>query len=113
MMSSFYFQKSFLTSEHTKAGAAAESSSHTSQSAFQVDPQTHAWRYGPAQLWFDALGVPEDGHGLDYGFKMKVPYTCTSTCTSTSTCILYMYMYIYMYIYMYMYMYIVHVHVHV
>uniref|UniRef100_A0A670KHK3 Bromo domain-containing protein n=1 Tax=Podarcis muralis TaxID=64176 RepID=A0A670KHK3_PODMU len=29
------------------------------------------WRHGPAKLWYDMLGVPEDGSGFDYGFKMK------------------------------------------
>uniref|UniRef100_A0A670JDK3 Transcription initiation factor TFIID subunit 1 n=1 Tax=Podarcis muralis TaxID=64176 RepID=A0A670JDK3_PODMU len=34
-------------------------------------PKVAEWRYGPAQLWYDMLGVPEDGSGFDYGFKMK------------------------------------------
>ncbi|KAL0193218.1 hypothetical protein M9458_011514, partial [Cirrhinus mrigala] len=29
------------------------------------------WRYGPAQLWYDMLGVAEDGSGFHYGFKLK------------------------------------------
>lgn len=29
------------------------------------------WRHGPAKLWYDQLGVPEDGRGFDYGFKLK------------------------------------------
>jgi transcription initiation factor TFIID subunit 1 len=29
------------------------------------------WRYGPAQLWFDILNVPETGDGFNYGFKLK------------------------------------------
>ncbi|CAI5793403.1 transcription initiation factor TFIID subunit 1 isoform X4 [Podarcis lilfordi] len=29
------------------------------------------WRHGPAKFWYDMLGVPEDGSGFDYGFKMK------------------------------------------
>lgn len=29
------------------------------------------WRYGPAALWYDMLGVPENGEGFDYGFKLK------------------------------------------
>ena len=31
------------------------------------------WRYGPAALWYDMLGVPESGEGFDYGFKLKDP----------------------------------------
>ena len=65
-------QKSFLTSQHAITGTDAESGSHTTQSSFQVDPETRAWRFGPAQMWYDALSLPEDGRGLDYGFKLKV-----------------------------------------
>ena len=31
------------------------------------------WRYGPAALWYDMLGVPENGQDFDYGFKLKKP----------------------------------------
>lgn len=35
------------------------------------------WRYGPAQYWYDLLGVDESGENFDYGFKMKpVRFTC-------------------------------------
>ncbi|XP_032993539.1 transcription initiation factor TFIID subunit 1-like [Lacerta agilis] len=34
-------------------------------------PKVAEWRHGPAKLWYDMLGVPEDGSGFDYGFKMK------------------------------------------
>ncbi|KAF7237408.1 Transcription initiation factor TFIID subunit 1 [Varanus komodoensis] len=34
-------------------------------------PRVAEWRYGPAQLWYDMLGIPEDGSGFDYGFKLK------------------------------------------
>ncbi|XP_054025706.1 transcription initiation factor TFIID subunit 1 isoform X3 [Dryobates pubescens] len=34
-------------------------------------PKVAEWRYGPAQLWYDMLGIPEDGSGFDYGFKIK------------------------------------------
>uniref|UniRef100_A0A8B9FEQ2 Transcription initiation factor TFIID subunit n=1 Tax=Amazona collaria TaxID=241587 RepID=A0A8B9FEQ2_9PSIT len=46
-----------------------------SQSAGDTDkvtdtkPKVAEWRYGPAQLWYDMLGIPEDGSGFDYGFK--------------------------------------------
>jgi len=29
------------------------------------------WRHGPAALWYEMLGVNEDGTHLDYGFKVK------------------------------------------
>ena len=38
------------------------------------DPSTKIqceWRYGPAALWYELLGVSEDGSNLDYGFKLK------------------------------------------
>ena len=34
-------------------------------------PEIPAWRYGPAQLWYDMMGVDETGQGFDYGFKLK------------------------------------------
>nr|XP_014348630.1 PREDICTED: transcription initiation factor TFIID subunit 1 [Latimeria chalumnae] len=51
--------------------------SKSSQSTGDTDkvaeskPRVVEWRYGPAQLWYDMLGVPEDGTGFDYGFKLK------------------------------------------
>lgn len=48
-------------------------SEETAQHIHKLDhaPKVAPWRYGPAQLWYDMLGVPEDGEGFDYGFKMK------------------------------------------
>uniref|UniRef100_A0A665WVY2 Transcription initiation factor TFIID subunit n=1 Tax=Echeneis naucrates TaxID=173247 RepID=A0A665WVY2_ECHNA len=34
-------------------------------------PKVAEWRYGPAQLWYDMLCVPEDGSNFNYGFKLK------------------------------------------
>ncbi|XP_043996850.1 transcription initiation factor TFIID subunit 1 isoform X4 [Gambusia affinis] len=34
-------------------------------------PKVAEWRYGPAQLWYDMLGVPEDGSNFNYGFQLK------------------------------------------
>jgi len=34
-------------------------------------PNVADWRFGPAQLWYDILGVPETGEEFDYGFKMR------------------------------------------
>ena len=41
----------------------------------EVDPETREWRFGPAKIWYDMIGVSEDGSGLDYGFKLKVGWT--------------------------------------
>ncbi|XP_029704240.1 transcription initiation factor TFIID subunit 1 isoform X5 [Takifugu rubripes] len=34
-------------------------------------PKVAEWRYGPAQLWYDMLGVSEDGSNFNYGFKLR------------------------------------------
>lgn len=34
------------------------------------------WRHGPAALWYEMLGVNEDGSNLDYGFKVKEVHAC-------------------------------------
>uniref|UniRef100_A0A6I8P397 Transcription initiation factor TFIID subunit 1 n=1 Tax=Ornithorhynchus anatinus TaxID=9258 RepID=A0A6I8P397_ORNAN len=47
------------------AGAAAK--------VAEAEPRVAEWRYGPARLWYDMLGVPEDGGGFDYGFRLKEP----------------------------------------
>lgn len=36
-----------------------------------MGPKVADWRFGPAQLWYDMLDVPETGEGFDYGFKVK------------------------------------------
>lgn len=37
----------------------------------ETRPKVAEWRYGPAQLWYDMLGVSEDGSNFNYGFKLK------------------------------------------
>ncbi|NXX44027.1 TAF1 factor, partial [Tricholaema leucomelas] len=44
-------------------------------------PKVAEWRYGPAQLWYDMLGIPEDGSGFDYGFKLKEKEQEVQGCT--------------------------------
>lgn len=34
-------------------------------------PKVADWRFGPAQIWYDMLEVPETGEGFNYGFKVK------------------------------------------
>uniref|UniRef100_A0A671L622 Transcription initiation factor TFIID subunit n=1 Tax=Sinocyclocheilus anshuiensis TaxID=1608454 RepID=A0A671L622_9TELE len=36
----------------------------------EMRPKVAEWRYGPAQLWYDMLGVPEDGSGFYYGLLL-------------------------------------------
>lgn len=51
----------------------------------EVRPKVAEWRYGPAQLWYDMLGVPEDGSGFHYGFKLKDDQQQDSTDTAEKT----------------------------
>lgn len=34
-------------------------------------PKVADWRYGPAQIWYDMLEVPDSGDGFNYGFKVR------------------------------------------
>nr|CAD7459085.1 unnamed protein product [Timema tahoe] len=36
-----------------------------------LGPRVADWRFGPAQVWYDMLEVPETGDGFNYGFKLK------------------------------------------
>uniref|UniRef100_A0A8D8TL30 Transcription initiation factor TFIID subunit 1 n=1 Tax=Cacopsylla melanoneura TaxID=428564 RepID=A0A8D8TL30_9HEMI len=36
-----------------------------------LGPRAADWRFGPAQIWYDMLDVPETGEGFNYGFKVK------------------------------------------
>lgn len=51
---------------------ASETISKGSSADSQVDNEqwikVAPWRYGPAQYWYDMLGVQETGEGFDYGF---------------------------------------------
>uniref|UniRef100_A0ABM0LZA8 Transcription initiation factor TFIID subunit 1-like n=1 Tax=Saccoglossus kowalevskii TaxID=10224 RepID=A0ABM0LZA8_SACKO len=37
----------------------------------ECKPKVAEWRYGPAQYWYDLLGVDPTAQELDYGFKLK------------------------------------------
>ncbi|XP_063824981.1 transcription initiation factor TFIID subunit 1 [Ostrinia nubilalis] len=52
----------------------ANADNNTSNSGDKSQRPTPAhWRFGPAQVWYDMLNVPETGDGFDYGFKLKAP----------------------------------------
>ncbi|XP_011313489.1 transcription initiation factor TFIID subunit 1, partial [Fopius arisanus] len=36
-----------------------------------MEPKVADWRFGPAQIWYDMLEVPETGDGFNYGFKIS------------------------------------------
>ncbi len=59
--------------EVSKPCPVSSSAAQTSQSG---DPLTRDWRFGPARVWYDSIGVPEDGQSLDYGFQLKVNTLC-------------------------------------
>lgn len=35
-----------------------------------MDPKVTDWRFGPAQIWYDILKIPETGENFNYGFKL-------------------------------------------
>ncbi|XP_015517469.2 transcription initiation factor TFIID subunit 1 [Neodiprion pinetum] len=45
-----------------------------------MGPKVADWRFGPAQIWYDMLEVPETGDGFNYGFKLaeKTEEVCKS-----------------------------------
>ncbi|XP_050560992.1 transcription initiation factor TFIID subunit 1 isoform X2 [Spodoptera frugiperda] len=49
-----------------------DNNSNNSNDKSQRPTPAH-WRFGPAQMWYDMLNVPETGDGFDYGFKIKAP----------------------------------------
>ena len=54
------------------------------------DPETSEWRFGPAKVWYDMMGVPEDGQGLSYGYKVKVrphSFSMCMVCVCVCVCV--------------------------
>ncbi|XP_076446577.1 LOW QUALITY PROTEIN: transcription initiation factor TFIID subunit 1-like [Babylonia areolata] len=51
----------------------AESSSNSQENGNDMDQRLKVapWRYGPAQFWYDRMGVDDTGENFDYGFKLK------------------------------------------
>ncbi|CAL1535229.1 unnamed protein product [Lymnaea stagnalis] len=44
---------------------------HLGHKESDQDMEIAPWRYGPAQYWYDHLGVDETGHDFHYDFKLK------------------------------------------
>ncbi|XP_044752850.1 transcription initiation factor TFIID subunit 1 isoform X2 [Coccinella septempunctata] len=40
------------------------------QAKDDTGPKAADWRFGPAQMWYDMLEVPENAENFDYGFKV-------------------------------------------
>lgn len=67
----FFLQTQFLSETSVEAKPSSSGTAAKNQSC-SSDPFTKEWRFGPAKVWYDAMGVPEDGSTLDYGFTVKV-----------------------------------------
>ncbi|KAJ8966592.1 hypothetical protein NQ314_003444 [Rhamnusium bicolor] len=48
-----------------------EENKHEMEKKDDSGPKAADWRFGPAQIWYDMLEVPETGDGFNYGFKVK------------------------------------------
>lgn len=53
------------------ARSQGRSEKNADSSGKESDLDVAPWRYGPAQYWYDQLGVKETGEGFDYGFKQQ------------------------------------------
>lgn len=49
----------------------------------ECGPKVADWRFGPAQIWYDMLEVPETGDGFNYGFKLKEKVRISFCCLKT------------------------------
>ncbi|XP_066256544.1 transcription initiation factor TFIID subunit 1 [Euwallacea similis] len=52
----------------------------------ETGPKAADWRFGPAQIWYDMLEVPEGGDGFNYGFKLKDEKEVSSKLEEPSDC---------------------------
>lgn len=61
----FFFQEKFLKPlQQSKVDEKQET-----QAKDDTGPKAADWRFGPAQMWYDMLEVPENAENFDYGFK--------------------------------------------
>jgi transcription initiation factor TFIID subunit 1 len=49
----------------------SQSGSQEQGESNDMEPKVADWRFGPAQVWYDMLEVPETGDGFNYGFRLK------------------------------------------
>ncbi|XP_060584432.1 transcription initiation factor TFIID subunit 1-like isoform X2 [Ruditapes philippinarum] len=54
-----------------ESGSVSKSDKKSEGGTKEGDIDVAPWRYGPAQYWYDMLGINETGEGFDYGFKVK------------------------------------------
>ena len=68
----FFLQESFHLPAQSKTENKTKSSVQGGTGLRRREhPETEAWRFGPAKVWYDQIGVPDDGSNLNYGFKLK------------------------------------------
>ncbi|XP_074028237.1 TATA-box binding protein associated factor 1 isoform X1 [Leptinotarsa decemlineata] len=53
------------------AAAPSEENKQNMEKKDDSGPKAADWRFGPAQIWYDMLEVPETGEGFNYGFEVK------------------------------------------
>lgn len=53
-----------------------EDNKQESERKDDTGPKAADWRFGPAQIWYDMLEVPETGDGFNYGFKVEEELVC-------------------------------------
>ncbi|XP_068631569.1 transcription initiation factor TFIID subunit 1 [Battus philenor] len=63
-------EEKFLKPMEENQQANSDNNAQNSGDKSQRPTPAH-WRFGPAQMWYDMLNVPETGEGFDYGFKSK------------------------------------------
>lgn len=63
----FFFKEKFLKPVELQN----ESNKEDAEKKDESGPKAADWRFGPAQIWYDMLEVPESGDGFTYGFKMR------------------------------------------
>ncbi|GFS23995.1 transcription initiation factor TFIID subunit 1 [Elysia marginata] len=51
--------------------AAIESEGQSQENEQDLNMGVAPWRYGPAQYWYDSMGVDETGRNFSYNFKLK------------------------------------------
>ena len=67
----YLFQEKLAASSHATSGEQISVVNEKKSSKSTRTISASHWRHGPAKLWYDQLGVAEDGRGFDYGFKLK------------------------------------------
>ena len=68
----FFFNQDILLRPMTTTESESQSQDNEQDHKMGVAP----WRYGPAQYWYDYIGVDEAGRNFSYNFKLKSVSAC-------------------------------------